>query len=135
MEVLCAIARLCAMNLSSISYSKSDPFFRSFLSFFPLPSTAQIISSARRVLSPAAIIRPMTKEARGGEMPSWMLRCPKCSFKFSHSSIASEILEQAHRDPFRVVPRPTMPTEGESRQCPSCKKDSVFKPLDRKSVV
>jgi hypothetical protein len=63
-------------------------------------------------------------------MPSWMLRCPKCSFKFPHSTIASEVLEQAHRDPFRVVPRPTMPAEGQKRRCPSCKKDSVFRPFE-----
>jgi hypothetical protein len=103
---------------------------RGNLRFCLLRRELQTILTSRRVLSIIAIIRPMTKEARGGEMPSWMLRCPKCSFKFSHSSIASEILEQAHRDPFRVVPRPTMPTEGESRQCPSCKKDSVFKPFE-----
>jgi hypothetical protein len=63
-------------------------------------------------------------------MPRWMLRCPKCSFKFPHSTIASEVLEQAHRDPFRIVARPTMPTDGESRRCPSCKKDSVFKSFE-----
>ena len=63
-------------------------------------------------------------------MPSWMLRCPKCSFKFPHSKIASEALEQAQRDPFRVVQRPPMPSEGESRTCPSCKRDSVFRPFE-----
>jgi predicted Zn-ribbon and HTH transcriptional regulator len=59
-----------------------------------------------------------------------MLRCPKCSFKFPHSKIASEILEQAHRDPFRVVPRPTFVSEGEKKRCPNCKKQSVFRPFE-----
>jgi predicted Zn-ribbon and HTH transcriptional regulator len=63
-------------------------------------------------------------------MPSWMLRCPKCSFKFPHSTIASEILEQAFRDPFRVVSRPTMPADGEKRRCPNCKSASVFRPFE-----
>ena len=63
-------------------------------------------------------------------MPSWFLRCPKCSFKFPHSTIASEAIEQAYRDPFRVVPRPTIPADGEKRPCPSCKKDSVFRPFE-----
>jgi DNA-directed RNA polymerase subunit RPC12/RpoP len=63
-------------------------------------------------------------------MPSWMLRCPKCSFKFPHSTIASEALEQAHRDPFRVVARPAIPTEGEKRRCPSCKSESLFRPFE-----
>ena len=63
-------------------------------------------------------------------MPRWMLRCPKCSFKFPHSTIASEALEQAHRDPFHVVQRPAIDSEGEHRRCPSCKEESVFKPFE-----
>jgi predicted Zn-ribbon and HTH transcriptional regulator len=63
-------------------------------------------------------------------MPSWMLRCPKCKFKFPHSTIASEVLEQAFRDPFRVVSRPAIPIEGEKRRCPSCKDESVFRPFE-----
>jgi DNA-directed RNA polymerase subunit RPC12/RpoP len=63
-------------------------------------------------------------------MPSWMLRCPKCSFRFPHSTIASEALEQAHRDPFRVVARPSIPTAGESRRCPNCREESVFRPFE-----
>jgi hypothetical protein len=63
-------------------------------------------------------------------MPSWMLRCPKCSFKFPHSTIASEAIEQAYRDPFRVVSRPAMPADGEKHSCPNCKSDSVFRPFE-----
>jgi hypothetical protein len=62
-------------------------------------------------------------------MPRWMLTCPKCSNKFPHSEIDSEMIEQAFRDPYRILPRPEFAPEGEKRSCPSCKTVSVFRPF------
>jgi hypothetical protein len=62
-------------------------------------------------------------------MPRWMLRCPNCSHKFPHSAIDAKMVEQAFRDPFRILPRPEFSDEGERRTCPSCKKESVFRPF------
>jgi hypothetical protein len=62
-------------------------------------------------------------------MPRWMLTCPKCSNKFPHSEIGSEMIEQAFRDPYRILPRPKFAPEGEKRSCPSCQTVSVFQPF------
>jgi endogenous inhibitor of DNA gyrase (YacG/DUF329 family) len=63
-------------------------------------------------------------------MPRWMLTCPQCGHKFPHSQIDTEMIEQALRDPFHILPRPDFPAEGERRSCPSCKTESVFKPFE-----
>jgi uncharacterized protein YbaR (Trm112 family) len=62
-------------------------------------------------------------------MPRWMLACPKCSHKFPHSEIGTEMIERSLRDPFRILPRPEFAPEGEKRSCPSCKTESVFRPF------
>jgi hypothetical protein len=63
-------------------------------------------------------------------MPSWMLTCPQCSHKFTHTMIEAAIIEEARRDPFCVLPRPRMPTAGEMRTCPSCKTESLYRRMD-----
>jgi hypothetical protein len=84
-------------------------------------------------LAAAVLFEPDASElhTRGwcGDMPRWMLRCPNCSHKFPHSAIDAKMVEQAFRDPFRVLPRPEFSAEGERRACPSCKKESVFRPF------
>jgi hypothetical protein len=59
-------------------------------------------------------------------MPYWMLKCPKCSRDFVHTKIELAVIEEAHRDPYRVLPRPMFAQETENRTCPGCKQESVF---------
>jgi hypothetical protein len=61
-----------------------------------------------------------------GSMPYWMLKCPKCSRDFVHTKIELAVVEEAHRDPYRVLPRPTFAPDGENHTCPGCKTESVF---------
>ena len=63
-------------------------------------------------------------------MPRWILTCPKCSHKFTHTMIEAAIVEEARRDPFRILPRPQMPYIGEARSCPNCKTESLYQRLD-----
>jgi hypothetical protein len=60
-------------------------------------------------------------------MPRWMLKCPKCSYNFTHSKIELAVLEEARRDPYGVLPRPTFAPDGENHTCPGCKTESVFR--------
>ena len=59
-------------------------------------------------------------------MPRWMLRCPKCHESFPHAAIDRAIVEQAFRDPFRVIPKPAFDQQGHRQICPGCKTESVF---------
>jgi uncharacterized C2H2 Zn-finger protein len=59
-------------------------------------------------------------------MPRWMLKCPKCSHNFTHTKIALAVIEEAHRDPFGILPRPAFSKDGENHTCPSCETESVF---------
>jgi hypothetical protein len=61
-------------------------------------------------------------------MPYWMLKCPNCNRDFVHTKIELAVIEEAHRDPFRVLPRPTFAQEAERHTCPGCKQESVFQP-------
>jgi hypothetical protein len=60
------------------------------------------------------------------DMPFWMLKCPHCRRAFLHSKIELASIEEAHRDPFKVLPRPIFASEGERRVCPGCNKEFVF---------
>jgi hypothetical protein len=59
-------------------------------------------------------------------MPRWMLRCPECSRNFTHTQIELAVIEEARRDPFGILPRPTFAPGGENHVCPGCKTESVF---------
>ena len=59
-------------------------------------------------------------------MPLWMLKCPHCKREFLHSQIELASIEEAYRDPFKVLARPVFGSEGERRICPGCNKGSVF---------
>ena len=63
---------------------------------------------------------------QAGSMPYWMLKCPKCSRAFVHTKIELAVIEEAQRDPFRILPRPTFAQEVENHTCPGCKTESVF---------
>jgi hypothetical protein len=54
------------------------------------------------------------------------LKCPDCRSMFPYSTIESELLEQAHRDPFRIVPKPELALDGQRLICSQCTKESVF---------
>jgi hypothetical protein len=51
-------------------------------------------------------------------MARWVVTCPDCDTTFTYCVIEPAILKQAHRDPYRVVPRPTLPARGDNRTCP-----------------
>jgi hypothetical protein len=59
-------------------------------------------------------------------MAKWLLVCPNCNGRFTHSNIEPIAIEQSYRDPFRVVARPKFPN-GEKIACPSCKVESEYK--------
>jgi hypothetical protein len=59
-------------------------------------------------------------------MPRWVLRCPKCHSEFTYKDIETPIIQLALRDPFGIVPKPTVANAGETRQCPSCHVESRF---------
>jgi uncharacterized C2H2 Zn-finger protein len=59
-------------------------------------------------------------------MPRWMLKCPKCSHAFAHTKVELAVIEEARRDPFGILPRPTFASDGENHTCPGCKTESVF---------
>jgi hypothetical protein len=58
-------------------------------------------------------------------MARWMLVCPHCSHRFEYSKVAPDIVEQAFRDPFRIVPKLKF-TNGETKKCPGCSKESLY---------
>ena len=62
-------------------------------------------------------------------MPRWVVTCPNCTHIFTHTEIVPAVIEEFHRDPYRVVPKPTISQENEKRACPRCKTESVFKPF------
>jgi|SRR3979411_1956877 len=41
-------------------------------------------------------------------MPRWVLRCPKCHSEFTYQDIETPIIQLALRDPFGIVPKPTV---------------------------
>jgi len=62
-------------------------------------------------------------------MARWVVTCPECDTTFTYCVIERAILEQAYRDPYRVVPRPTLPDRGDNRTCPNCKIESAYLPF------
>jgi len=38
-------------------------------------------------------------------------------------------VEESLRDPYHILPKPTIPQESEARTCPNCRTESVFKPF------
>jgi hypothetical protein len=59
-------------------------------------------------------------------MPRWMLACPKCFHKFTHTTIEVAIIEESRRDPFNILPRPRMLHTGEPRACPKLQRPNLF---------
>jgi hypothetical protein len=59
-------------------------------------------------------------------VPSWVVICPHCRREFPHTEINQAALEEASRDPYRVLPRPS----AGKRTCPHCKRESAFLPND-----
>jgi hypothetical protein len=55
-------------------------------------------------------------------MPRWVVTCPQCAYEFTHTEISAEAFDQADRDPFHVLPKPS----GGARTCPNCKTESKF---------
>jgi hypothetical protein len=70
--------------------------------------------------------RPSPEGRHMAFMLSWMLKCPKCSRNFTHTKIEPSIIEEARRDPFGILPKPTFALDGENYTCPGCKTESVF---------
>jgi len=63
-------------------------------------------------------------------MPRWAITCPGCNQKFTHTEIPKEAINQAWRDPFGILPKPTIPAAGEKRSCPNCENESVYHPFN-----
>jgi uncharacterized protein (DUF2225 family) len=63
-------------------------------------------------------------------MPKWAITCPHCNQKFAHTEIPTEAINQAWRDPFGILPKPTIPDAGDKRSCPNCKNESVYHPFN-----
>jgi len=59
-------------------------------------------------------------------MASWVVTCPECAHTFTHTLIEARLMEQAHRDPFQILPRPQILRSDERRTCPTCRKESVY---------
>ena len=59
-------------------------------------------------------------------MPRWVVTCPECGHKFTHTEINRAMMDEARHDPFGVVPRP-QPVE--KRTCPKCQRESEFTPF------
>jgi hypothetical protein len=55
----------------------------------------------------------------------WILVCPDCGLKFTHSNIEPKVLEQSRRDLFKIVAKPNF-KDGERIGCPNCKVESVY---------
>ena len=86
-----------------------------------------MVDSPLRGDSYVRCIRLLGRHHSGGDaMPRWMLKCPKCSHDFTYTKIELSVIEEAWRDPFRVLPKPTFATGGENHICPGCKIESVF---------
>jgi hypothetical protein len=54
----------------------------------------------------------------------------KLRWRFHPHAIELAVIEESLRDPYRVLPRPTLPQGSESRNCPHCQTTSVFKPFE-----
>jgi hypothetical protein len=54
---------------------------------------------------------------------------PELQQPFAHTRIAPEFIEESYRDPYRILPRPSFPKGSETRTCPKCGTESVFKPF------
>ena len=63
-------------------------------------------------------------------MPRWFVTCPQCNQQFTHSQIEPAAMEQARLDPFGIIPKPAIPSDGDKRTCPQCKTESVFQPFN-----
>jgi hypothetical protein len=63
-------------------------------------------------------------------MARWMLVCPRCYHQFEHSKVDPDVVVQALRDPFMVVPKPTFRSGGEIKKCPGCTKESLYRTFD-----
>jgi endogenous inhibitor of DNA gyrase (YacG/DUF329 family) len=55
-------------------------------------------------------------------MPRWVVTCPECKQTFTHTVIEAALIEEAKRDPFRIIRRPAK----SMRACPNCGTESVF---------
>lgn len=62
-------------------------------------------------------------------MARWMLLCHHCFHQFEHSKVDPAIVEQALRDPFKIVPKPTF-TNGETKRCPGCSNESLYRAFE-----
>jgi hypothetical protein len=58
-------------------------------------------------------------------MAKWLLICPNCNYRFTHSNIEPTTIEDSYRDPFRIVARPKFPN-GEKLACPNCNVESEY---------
>jgi hypothetical protein len=62
-------------------------------------------------------------------MPRWVVRCPSCGVTFTYIQIVPAVIEESLRDPYGVLPKPTIPQGSEHRTCPSCRTESMFRPF------
>jgi len=58
-------------------------------------------------------------------MPRWIVRCPECEKKFTHTPIG-KIPNRLTRDPFASPPKPEIPQGGTELTCPDCNKASTL---------
>ena len=62
-------------------------------------------------------------------MARWILICPNCAFRFSHSNVEPTAIQESQRDPFHVVAKPKF-SNGDKLVCPNCKVESVYEAFD-----
>jgi hypothetical protein len=58
-------------------------------------------------------------------MPRWVLDCPECNAKFTHTELIATESVPAN-DVLRVAPKPEFPEGGLELECPNCKVMSAF---------
>ena len=63
-------------------------------------------------------------------MARWMLVCPRCYHRFEYKIVDPDVVVQALRDPFTVIPKPTFKSGGETKTCPSCGMESLYRSFD-----
>ena len=62
-------------------------------------------------------------------MAKWILVCPTCGFRFSHSNVEPTAIRASELDPFHVVAKPKF-SDGEKIVCPNCKVESVYQAFE-----
>ena len=81
------------------------------------------------LLRHSAYFHGLLRAVTSSIMPRWVVTCPNCGHTFTHTQIEARVVEEYYRDPFKILPRPSIPQESEHRTCPNCQTESVFRPF------